>query len=343
MFQIAKVVVLGVALFGAHASGSAAHQGSHPTSQHHQGSHAHAPIGVTGDHLLSNGEWMLSYRRMDMTMAGNRDGTRSMDLEEILRSGSGRYSVAPVRMQMAMHMVGLMYAPSKRATFMMMVPWVKNRMDLVTHMGETFTTGSSDLGDLKISVLLPLNEYTVTNVGFTFPSGGLNHRDVTPMGRTVLPYAMQTGSGSYALSGAVTHKRRSGQRSWGGQASAIVRTNDNRENYRLGNQLQATAWIAREFGDIASLSIRGIYRAWGAIDGEDPRYTLALANNLMPTVDPRLRSGRSLGIAVGGSFRWTKGHRIAVEFTRSVWQDLEGPQLETDRVLQVGGQLVFPN
>lgn len=343
MLQVTKVVVLGIALFGAHAAGSAAHKGSHPTSQHHRGSHAYAPIGVMGDHLPSNGGWMLSYRRMNMTMAGNRDGTRSMDLEEILRSASGRYSVAPVRMEMAMHMVGLMYAPSKRATLMMMVPWVKNRMDLVTHMGETFTTRSSDLGDLKISVLLPLNESTVTNVGITIPSGDLNQRDLTPMGSMVLPYPMQTGSGSYALFGAVTHKRQSGQQSWGGQASAIVRTNDNRENYRLGNQLQATAWIAREFGDIASLSIRGTYRAWGAIDGEDPRYTLALANNLVPTVDPRLRSGRSLGIAVGGSLRLTNRHRLAVEFVRSVWQDLEGPQLETDRVLQVGVQIAFPN
>lgn len=34
----------------------------------------HAPIGVMGDHLHKKGSYMLSYRFMRMSMAGNRDG-----------------------------------------------------------------------------------------------------------------------------------------------------------------------------------------------------------------------------------------------------------------------------
>lgn len=35
----------------------------------------HAPIGVMGDHTHKTGEWMFSYRYMQMHMDGNRDGT----------------------------------------------------------------------------------------------------------------------------------------------------------------------------------------------------------------------------------------------------------------------------
>ncbi|NOR42674.1 MAG: hypothetical protein GQ572_04995, partial [Gammaproteobacteria bacterium] len=36
---------------------------------------SHAPIGVSGDHLMRDGEFMLTYRYMSMDMEGNRTGT----------------------------------------------------------------------------------------------------------------------------------------------------------------------------------------------------------------------------------------------------------------------------
>ena len=43
---------------------------------------AHAPIGVMGDHLHKKGEFMLSYRFMNMKMEDNRDGTNDLSVSE---------------------------------------------------------------------------------------------------------------------------------------------------------------------------------------------------------------------------------------------------------------------
>ena len=40
----------------------------------------------------------------------------------------------------------------------------------------------------------------------------------------------------------------------------------------------------------------------------------------------------------GGPFA---GHRFAVEFVRPMWQDVQGPQLETDWMITAGWQLAF--
>ena len=52
----------------------------------------HAPIGVMGDHTHQAGEWMLSWRRMAMTMEGNRDGT---DVAWLSRAGGAPASLRP--------------------------------------------------------------------------------------------------------------------------------------------------------------------------------------------------------------------------------------------------------
>ena len=43
----------------------------------HERPDTHAPIGVMGDHVMDEGEMMLSYRYMKMEMEGNRTGTDS--------------------------------------------------------------------------------------------------------------------------------------------------------------------------------------------------------------------------------------------------------------------------
>ena len=59
---------------------------------------------------------------------------------------------------------------------------------------------------------------------------------------------------------------------------------------------------------------------------------MALNMNLVPTVDPDLRGGERLYLAVGLNWLLPEGHRLALEYQRPVWQKLNGPQLETDSV-----------
>ena len=102
----------------------------------------HAPIGVMGDHLHEQGEYMFAYRFMKMSMAGNRDGTTELSTLSVL----DQFMVAPLDMSMTMHMAGLMYAPSDVVTLMAMANWLDNSMNHQTRMDMNFAAESSGAG-----------------------------------------------------------------------------------------------------------------------------------------------------------------------------------------------------
>ena len=297
----------------------------------------HAPIGVMGDHTHQAGEWMLSWRRMAMTMEGNRDGTDDLSTSEVLRSGTGAYMVAPTRMTMVMHMLGVMYAPSDSVTLMAMLPWVDNEMDHVTAMGGRFSTDSGAMGDLKLAALIPSGRHTWT-LGLSVPTGDLDQRDTTPMGRSVLPYPMQIGSGTYDLTLGWGHLTTRPDDSFGAQIKGTFRLGENDEGYTKGHELGATAWYARRLSERLSVSLRGTWTVSGNYDGADPRYAMALANRVVATVDPDRRAGNRLEFGLGANLTLEGGHRLSLEAAAPVRQDLDGPQLQVDRVWTLGWQ-----
>ena len=90
-----------------------------------------------------------------------------------------------------------------------------------------------------------------------------------------------------------------------------------------------------------SVSTRAEGSAWGDAHGADP----TLNPMMVPTAAPDLRAGRRLDSWVVINFEVPElaldGHRLAVELVGPLWQDLDGPQLETDWLLVVGWQYAF--
>ena len=90
-----------------------------------------------------------------------------------------------------------------------------------------------------------------------------------------------------------------------------------------------------------STSLRLLYSDWGNIHGADP----ALNPNQVPTADPNRRGGRRLDVMPGVNLLVPLGplgsHRFAVEAGFPVYQDLDGPQLETDWIATAGWQFAF--
>ncbi|MCR9278283.1 MAG: hypothetical protein NXH85_09930 [Pseudomonadaceae bacterium] len=299
----------------------------------------HAPIGVMADHVHERGEWMLSYRYMDMLMESNYDGSAELAESEVLRSGTGRYMVAPTEMTMRMHMFGAMYAPSDKLTLMLMAPYVEYDMDHVTAMAGAFNTASNGLGDIKVSGLARVGP-GVLRIGLSLPTGDLDARDDTPMGRSVLPYPMQLSSGTVDLLLGYTAVAQSAGGSVGGQISAVLRAGENDESYRLGNSVEGSLWRTWRVADPVSLSTRARYLLWGDVEGADPRYAMGLASNLVPTVDPDLRGGERFEVLVGIN-GLVAGHRLSAEIGVPVWQDLDGPQLGTAWSVTLGWQLAL--
>lgn len=304
----------------------------------------HAPIGVMGEHTHNAGGIMFSYRYMLMDMDGNRDGTKKVSNQKVLED----FMVAPTDMQTQMHMFGLMYAPTDYVTLIGMIPYVKKEMNHVTRMGTRFKTKSEGLGDIKFTGLIKIfdnySQRVHLNAGLSFPTGSIDKKDATPMGpNQQLPYPMQLGSGTWDLLPGITYLGQYRTLSWGSQISGVIRLGENDRDYTLGDQFDATAWGAWDWFNWISTSYRLDWSSWGNIDGADK----ALNPAVVPTADPNLRGGDRLDMLFGLNFYVSegpvlvKGQRIAVEFGFPVYQDLDGPQLESDWVLWLGWQYSF--
>ncbi|MCG6938017.1 MAG: transporter [Gammaproteobacteria bacterium] len=316
----------------AHA-GNSGHDHTRPDS--------HAPIGVMGDHLMREGEIMLSYRYMSMEMDGNRIDQDSVDVP------LAGYMVSPLSMDMDMHMLGAMYAPSDKITLMLMLPYVSKSMDHMVNMGGArFTTETSGIGDVKLSSTYGL--YANPGADFLFnlavsaPTGSIDEKDITTGTTGVhLPYPMQLGSGTWDFTPGLTYVQTFDDWSWGAQGTYTFRTGENDNGYTLGNKVDVTAWMAKQLSKSASVSFRLEAMDWGNIDGADNK--LQIPVSMVPTADPKLRAGTRVDALIGINVvpRGLTSLRLAAEVGVPIYQKLDGPQLETDMVFVLGAQYTF--
>lgn len=303
---------------------------------------AHAPIGVMGDHVMNKNELMLEYRYMGMVMDGNRDGTDSV------AAPLPGYQVSPLSMDMRMHMFGLMYAPTDRLTLALMVPVLSLSMEHRVNMNNVeFTTESSGLGDISGGIIYRLlkreSSALLLNLAVSGPTGATDEKDVTPASNGVpvqLPYPMQPGSGSHAVIPGLTWTQQYDNWSWGAQGlfTRYLETNDN--GYRQGDKLNLSAWLARKVDHRFSLSLRVNALNQGNIDGEDKKLS---PMPTVPTKDPGLRAGTRLDALLGINYvaHGLNALRLAAEIGAPFYQNLDGPQLETDLVFTLGAQYTF--
>ena len=348
---------------------------AHEANKPSYGAISHAPIGVMGDHRHHEGEVMLSYRYMDMGMQGMRSGTNDVSAAEVammanplagetLRMGNNpsvmvpaTYRISPVDMQMKMHMFGIMYGWSEDATIMGMLNYQQKDMNLVTFagmMGNTekgrFKGSTSGMGDTKISAMVnihstPASKWHYT-VGLSLPTGSIQESGsiLAPTGMNVsidrLAYPMQLGSGSYDLLLGTTYVGYQADFSWGGQLQGVYRLNDNSEGYRLGNKVEATTWLAKQWQPALSTSIRLAAKSEGSIQGRD-----AVMTGAMPLFYAG-NSGRDevdlhVGVNLLGQDGALKGHRLAIEIGGPVYERVNGLQMSSSWLATVGWQKAF--
>lgn len=299
----------------------------------------HAPISVMGDHYHKKGELMFSYRYMPMWMEGSLSGSDDMNTEAVLTD----FMVAPQKMQMNMHMLGVMYAPSDRITLMLMGNYISNSMDLTTRMGVDFTTASSGLGDLSFSGLIKImnsNRHSLhANIGLSIPTGDIDQRDATPMAENAqLAYPMQLGTGTWDPFMGTTYLGQSDALSWGTQVLYKMRLGENEENYTFGNRFDATAWGAVKVSKLLSFSTSLSYANIGEIEGED-----ADLNPMMMPLFNSANSGRNqLDVGLGANFAFPatmiKGLRLAAEVKLPVAQSATGIQMKNTVMATFGLQ-----
>lgn len=327
----------------------------------------HAPIGVMGDHRHHKGDVMLSFRYMRMWMEGNQIGDDDVSPETIATTVPNRFfgtpgqpptlRVVPTKMSMDMFMFGGMYGLTDRVTLMAMVPYIVKEMDHITFAGAAgtnrrgvFTTKSEGIGDLSATAMIGLfDQKTPTTerhlnllLGMSAPTGSIEKEDIVlapngAMPNLRLPYAMQIGSGTWDFKPGITYTDRRGDFSWGSQYKATIRLGENDEGYAHGDIHETTSWMQYQWRQGMSTSLRVAGRTQGSIDGIDTRIVAPVQ-----TADPNNFGGERVDILVGMNLVGQQGdlcgHRAAIEFGVPVYQNLNGPQMETDWTLTFGWQ-----
>jgi len=318
---------------------------------------SHAPIMVMGDHTHAAGEWMFSYRFMQMQMQDNLLGSDAISPAQITSlSSSPGLRVVPLEMTTDMHMLGLMYAPSEDVTLMLMANYIDKNMEHITFAGMSgatelgrFTTQASGIGDTKLSALIKLKQRgshkTHFNIGLSIPTGSIDEKDtiLTPMGMTptvTLPYAMQMGSGTWDFESGITYTGASDKRGWGAQYKAVLRIDDNDQDYSLGDEHKLTTWASYRLQPWLSGSLRLSYTKLNDIDGADKRIALPVQ-----TANPKNYGGERVDLALGFNFLGqraaVRGHRLALEYEQPIAQHVNGVQLEMHDMFTLGYQYAF--
>ncbi len=326
-----------------------------------------SPVGVMGDHMHEDGQWMMSYRYMHMSMSGNRDGTSDLSPTIIATTYANPFFGAPMQpptlrvvptdMAMNMHMLGIMYGLNRNVTFMLTGMYHEKSMDHITFMGGMgptvlgrFTTKSKGFADTKLSTLVRLHESDThdlhVNLGLSVPTGSVSETDqvLTPMNITPtlrLPYAMQLGSGTFDLEPGLTYAGNGhGNFGWGLTYRGVIRLGDNDEGYAFGDAHSIGANVSYLWAPWISTSLRTTVKSVGVIDGQD-----AAIMAPVQTADPSNYGGEtadfSFGVNLSGTTSTLQGHRLGLEVTVPVYQDLNGPQMKSDVTVVLGYQYDF--
>lgn len=302
----------------------------------------HAPAGVKADFTLSAGEYYVGYRHTWDGFQGTLIGTQELFFDEVLDFG---FTVAPLTHDQSRAELDVRYGLTDDFTVEVSLPFLSNKLLQVTDL-VFFESSSKVLGDVSIRMLadlLEMDEYRLSvNLGATVPTGKLGKRGVTATSnQAVLPFLMQGGSGSPDILAGATFQVQNEVSSVGVQINSVVRAFNNPKGYRLGNRVDFSVWGAYNISEWASVSLRGFYENWGRIEGSDSRTDGAID----PLANPFAQGGERVVVPLGLNLYLREGkaagHRLSIEFYYPVHEDLNGPQLSSNRTIVISWQSVF--
>ncbi|MEP7324262.1 MAG: transporter [Saprospiraceae bacterium] len=308
------------------------------------------PASVMISHMHHRHELMVSYRFMQMDMKGIASGITSVGSEEVYND----YIMSPDMMKMDMHMLMGMYGISDRFTIMGMVNYNNSSMDMSLftsdghhHPGSTTTTTSrvhhmntSGLGDIDLSgwysLANHLHSQLFIGTGLSIPTGSIHvkgNSDEFMYPNKNYPYMMQLGSGTFRWLQGLGYVYQNNKLNLGAQVSSRFSLGNNAVGYHIGNEASVNTWVAYQWLNQISSSIRLEGNIKDKIHGADP--TLYAYNEL--SANASNYGGKNMLIGLGTVVNFKKNilffNRLGLEFSLPVYQDLNGIQMKINKYI----------
>jgi hypothetical protein len=305
---------------------------------------AAAPIGVFGDRLLAEGSADLTFTWSKVTQEGIRVGSDLVDPFSVF----DLFQTLPLALTTDAFGVRAGIGLSEGLTLEARAAFLSRRREQVLEDFTFFILESKGLSDIEVQALYNVwadrDVRVHLNLGASIPTGDVLAVDgageVRPRGQ--LPYDMQLGAGAWGVSPGITGQIANEYGSVGGQVVGTLYFLE-KQDWRLGDRVESTAWAAYRINRFFSVSGRVHAVSFGAIEGFDA--------SLDPARDPGewpiSFDGKRVDLPVGfnvyvpeGEGRWA-GNRISVEFLFPVFEEFEGPWLATDWGVSVGWQIAM--
>lgn len=343
---------------------------AHHHHMHHHG--APLPAGVMFGHMMpSADDVMVGYRYM----YGRQDGdmlhgaNKSRGDADIVAGGClpETCRTAPTYMDMHMHMLDIMYAPTDWLNLMLMPQFMDMNMNLrglsgvspaadesslddhLTHGGHS-TGGIADTSAYALFKLFGDKTHNVNlALGVSAPTGdsGITLNRWHTVDGGYIHYGMQLGSGTWDFKPSLTYTGHIDDWGWGAQVTGTTRLESaNKYGYALGDILQTSAWGSYNVLDWLSASVRGVYTTQGKVRGRFNALVGDCAtNHRTPSFEcddvspkhgvmdnPGNYGGQywDVGLGLNASVMdgAYAGHQFGVEWLQPVMENVNGYQLE---------------
>jgi hypothetical protein len=305
------------------------------------------PAGVMISHTHMKGEWMVSYRLMQMTMSGVNNGTHEINKTDVL----SQYRASPDFMKMNMHMLMVMYGLTDKFTLMAMFHYNSNYMEMTMASGAKFHThgmSSSGIGDTKLyglwAILKKPQKEFLLSVGINLPTGNINSTGTQNSAMYPglrYPYAMQLGSGTFDLLPTLSYLNKKNNLTWSAQLASVIRTGHNTNDYKLGNEWSSNLWVSWQWLTVLSSSLRAEITYADKIHGRDSSLNMTeeIASN--PSNYGGTRGYLHVGSSINGKKRFLKKNRLSVEYGFPIYQNLNGLQMPIKNLFTASWSLTF--
>lgn len=296
------------------------------------------PAGVMLSHVHPKGEWMFSYRLMNMSSKGLEQNGKSISNEQIYDQN---YLYSSDRMSMNMHMLMAMYGLSNKITLMAMFEYNQSSMNMMSeasaphiHNGVVMSGSmahdmkTSGFGDMSLTALYSIlntqKHHFLFSGGLSIPTGSTQIKgDAGSMySKTRYPYMMQQGSGTWDVLPGLTYTFKGDKLMASTQLFSTIRTGYNQVGYKLGNELIFNNWVAYQWLSWMSTSLRAEVFQTGKIKGNDP----SLYAFMEPAANTANYGGTAVMLYAGLNTFFLGNNKIGVEAGLPVYQKSNGIQ-----------------
>ena len=321
------------------------------------------PLNIMGGGIPETHEYRFKISEMFMRMEGLRDGTDEKKPADYgPATSAGKFRGVPKSMTSWMTMVGGAYSFTDNFAGMIMGGYVRNTMSMDTTAGgyDMFSQGLTDtklIGKYRLysdDNLAPKHQLSAIT-GVTAPTGRItlkntNHPTKTMRGK-LLPFGMQTGSGTWDPIFGLTYQKIADPFWYGANFMTTQRWGTNDQDYTKGDEYAVDLYLMKQFNEKALAHVQLNGKAWGDYSnepkrGKDSGDCHAMLNPardwMTPLCDPTNYGGVNLHATIGVQFQPVPLHIAELNLSVPLYQNLKGPQLQSDYMLRLTYYLEVP-